>query len=98
MDDDSRFRYPGPKPSSKEAVILMLADSIEAASKSLKEPSAENLNQLIDAIVAGKIQQGQLEESDLTFKELRMVMDQFNMVLRSAYHSRVKYPDQKVEN
>lgn len=93
--DETLFRYPGPKPKTKEQAILMLADSLEAASKSLKSPSGQELDEFIDKIVAGKIAHGQLEESDLTFGELNDCVDTFKSLLRSIYHVRVEYPSDK---
>ncbi len=93
--DESLFRYPGPKPSTKEQAILMLADSIEAASKSLKNPSEEELFSFIDKIVEGKINQGQLDDANLTFRELNECVDVFKAILKSVYHVRVEYPEEK---
>ena len=90
--DESLFRYPGPKPSTKEQTILMLADSIEAASKSLKEPNIDSIRQLIDDIIHHKIQDGQLDHSVLSYKELQICKDSFNQTLRSIYHVRIAYP------
>lgn len=92
--DEQLFRYPGPKPVSKEETILMLADSIEAACKSLKEPTEENLNELIDKIINGKIQHGQLEESTMTFEELVSVKGIFQKVMKSVHHVRIEYPEE----
>lgn len=93
--DEQLFRYPGPKPISKEETILMLADSIEAACKSLKEPTEENLNELIDKIITGKIQHGQLEESTMTFQELVRVKSIFQKVMKSVHHIRIEYPEEE---
>ncbi len=96
--DESLFRYPGPKPSSKEETILMIADSLEAACKSLKNPTGQDLDQLIDKIINGKISQGQLEDSELTFEELDICTEEFRKILRSIHHVRIEYPEEKVEN
>lgn len=93
--DESMFRYPGPKPSTKEQAILMLADSIEAASKSLKNPSEDELFSFIDKIVQGKISQRQLDNADLSFKELNECVSVFKSILKSVYHVRVEYPEEK---
>ncbi len=90
--DESLFRYPGPKPFTKEQTILMLADSIEAASKSLKSPTGQDIDQLVDKIVDYKITEGQLEKSNLTFEELKDCTTVFKKLLRSIYHVRVEYP------
>jgi putative nucleotidyltransferase with HDIG domain len=92
---ESEFRYPGPKPDSKETGILMLADSVEAASRSLDEPSHKRLKSLIDLIFRERIEDGQLDETDLTFQDLRLIKDTFLKMLMGIYHVRVKYPDQE---
>lgn len=90
--DESIFRYQGPKPSTKEQTILMLADSIEAASKSLKNPTGQDIDQLIEKIVDFKINEGQLSDSTLNFNELDTCKDVFKSLLRSIYHVRIEYP------
>ncbi len=92
---ESEFRYPGPKPDSKETGILMLADSIEAASRSLDDPSHKQLKSLIDLIFRERIDDGQLDETNLTFQDLRLIKDTFLKMLMGIYHVRVKYPDQE---
>lgn len=87
------FTYPGPKPQTKEQAILMMADSLEAASKSLKSPTEKDINKLVDAIIEGKINQSQFSESDLTFKDLDTCKKIFKKVLKSIYHIRIEYPD-----
>lgn len=94
---ESEFRYPGPKPDSKETGILMLADSVEAASRSLDEPSHKRLKSLIDLLFRERIEDGQLDETDLTFQDLRLIKDTFLKMLMGIYHVRVKYPDQEEE-
>lgn len=91
--DESIFRYPGPLPKTKEQTILMLADSVEAASKSLQKPTGQDIDNLIDKIVAFKISEGQLEDSKLSFNELEASVDVFKSMLRSIYHVRVEYPE-----
>jgi len=68
--DESLFRYPGPKPSTKEQTIMMIADSLEAASKSLKNPTGQDIDELIEKIINYKVKEGQLTESKLTYSEL----------------------------
>jgi putative nucleotidyltransferase with HDIG domain len=94
---ESEFRYPGPKPVSKETGILMLADSIEAASRSLDDPSHNRLKSLIDLIFQERIEDGQLDETDLTFQDLRLIKETFLKMLLGIYHVRVKYPGQEEE-
>lgn len=95
--DESLFRYPGPNPKSKEQTILMLADSIEAASKSLKSPTGKDIDDLVDKIVDYKIDEDQLNESMLTFKELEDCVKVFKSLLRSIYHVRIEYPEEKIQ-
>lgn len=95
--DESLFRYPGPVPTSKEETILMMADSIEAACKSLKNPTAQDINQLIDKIIAGKIAQGQMEKSTMSFQEMEACKQVFKQVMKSIHHVRIEYPEEKVK-
>ena len=94
--DASEFTYQGPRPQSRETAILMLADSIESAMKVLQDPTAERIRELVDRIVAGKINEGQLEEAPMTMRELNMVKQQFVTVLLGMYHHRIDYPTQQV--
>lgn len=93
--DESIFRYPGPKPSTKEETILMMADSLEAASKSLKNPTGKDIDELVDKIIGGKIAHGQLDQSALTFLELETCKEVFRQRLRSMNHVRVEYPKEE---
>ncbi len=93
--DESLFRYPGPRPSTKEQTILMIADSLEAASKSLKNPTEQDINELVDKIIAFKITNGQLEDSEMTFAELEICKEEFKKILKSINHIRIGYPDEK---
>ena len=94
---ESEFRYPGPRPSIKETGIVMLADSIEAASRSLTEPTHKRLEGLIESIFKKSIESGELNQSDLTFKDLSVIKETFLSMLLGIYHVRVKYPDQEEE-
>jgi putative nucleotidyltransferase with HDIG domain len=93
--DEKDFSYPGPKPRNREEVILMLADSTEAASKSLKNPSGKDIDILVENIVSFKTTHGQLQESNITFAELDKIKAVFKKLLRSIYHVRVEYPVEK---
>ncbi len=93
--DESLFRYPGPRPSTKEQTILMLADSLEAASKSLKNPEEKDIDELADKIIAFKITNGQLEDSEITFEELEICKVEFKKLLKSINHIRIEYPEEK---
>jgi len=89
---DAEFRYPGPKPNSKETAILMLADSVEAASRALEEPTHKRLEALIEQIFRARIEDGQLDDTDLTFRDLQKIKETFLQMLLAIYHIRVKYP------
>lgn len=93
--DETLFRYPGPNPVTKEQTILMLADSIEAACKSLKNPTGQDIDTLIDGIVDHKIKADQLINSELSFKELDICVSEFKSLIRSIYHVRIEYPSDK---
>ena len=86
------FRYPGPKPQFKESAILMLADSIEAAARTIDEPSPLKIQNLIDNMVDSKFRDGQLEECHITFSEIRAIKESFYKILVGVYHHRVEYP------
>ena len=89
--EENHFRYPGPVPFSKEAGVLMLADSIEAASRSLKEPDEQSISNLVDRIVKYKLDQNQLKDSDITLKEIETIKGIFKKMLMSIYHVRIDY-------
>lgn len=86
------FRYPGPKPQSREAALVMLADIVEASSRTLDDPTPTRLRQHIDNIMKGIYAAGQLDESELTFKDLDLLADSFQQILRGLYHHRISYP------
>lgn len=90
--DENTFRYPGPIPFSKETAVLMLADSVEAASRSLKEPDAENINNLVERIIDYKLEQNQLNDSNITLKEIETIKLIFKTMLMGIYHVRIDYP------
>ncbi len=89
---EAEFRYPGPRPSTVETSILMLADTVEAAARSLSNPTHKRLEGLIDSLIESKIEDGQLDESGLTFANLNQIREVFLTVLMGFYHVRVKYP------
>ncbi len=91
--DERAFRYQGPRPDSKETGILMLSDSTEAASRTLDDPTPENLARLIDGIVKARLNDGQFDRSELTFSELTRVRETLLKMLTSIHHSRIKYPE-----
>lgn len=90
--DETLFCYPGPRPKTKEETILMIADSLEAAAKSIKNPTGKDIDEMVDKIVAYKIEMRQLEESEMTFEELERCKIVFKLLLRSINHVRVEYP------
>ncbi len=87
------FRYPGPNPRSRETAILMLADTCEAAVRAMRPASREELELLVNRLIDERVANGELDESDLTFKELQIVKDVFLQVLQGVHHPRVKYPN-----
>ena len=89
---EESYRYAGPKPKTKEAALIMLADSLEAASRSLKSPTKANLKRMITEIINNYIQDGQLDDCDFSLKELRAIASSFLETMYSIYHHRVKYP------
>ncbi|MBS0605695.1 MAG: HDIG domain-containing protein [Verrucomicrobia bacterium] len=91
--NEKLFRYPGPKPRSKESAIIMLADTLEAASRSMEEVNEETISDMIDKLVAEKAQDGQLDECQLTFEELGSVKKAMAKALLVTRHLRIKYPE-----
>ncbi len=90
--DEKLFRYPGPTPKSKESAIIMIADTVEAASRSLEEVTEEVITKLVDRVVADKVDEGQLDNCLLTFRELGIVKKKIIQTLVVTRHLRVKYP------
>lgn len=89
---EQRFRYPGPKPQTREAAIVMLADSVEAAARCIERPNQEKLEGLISTIFRGKIEDGQLLECPLTFRDVQQISESFLHVLQAMTHGRINYP------
>jgi putative nucleotidyltransferase with HDIG domain len=90
--DDARFRYPGPLPVSRETAVVMLADSLEAASRALQQPSQRQIEELVSSIIQYKIQAGQLVQSELSYRDMETVRRAFCKMLMSIHHVRVAYP------
>lgn len=86
------FRYNGPKPQTKENAIISVADSIEAAVRSMKEPNAEKVHALIESIVKEKLQDGQFDECDLSLREIKKIKESFYTTMNGIFHSRIEYP------
>ena len=93
--DESIFTYPGPAPTTKEQGILMLADSVEAASHSIKEYTAANIDKKVDDIVDSKVNSGELRECALNFREIHIIKEVFKKRLKAIYHTRISYPESK---
>lgn len=89
------FIYPGPKPQSREAAIIMMADSVEAAVRSIQEPTVEKIENMVNNIIKDKLDSGQLSECELTFRDLETIKSCFLKVLKGIYHSRIEYPKEK---
>jgi cyclic-di-AMP phosphodiesterase PgpH len=94
--DERTFRYPGPKPQSREAAILMLADGVEASVRSLDDKDEESIRAMVDRIVDARLEDGQLDDADLTLKNIAQIKEAFVGQLLGMYHSRIKYPDNVV--
>ena len=89
---ESDYRYPGPKPHTKELGILLLADAIEAAARTIDSPTPGKIQALVQRIVSDAMNDGQLADSDLTFAEIDKVASSFMWVLMNMYHHRIEYP------
>jgi putative nucleotidyltransferase with HDIG domain len=93
--DESVFRYPGPRPQSKETGLVMLADAVEAATRSLKDPSASRLRGMIISIVHERFTSSELDECPLTLRDLTNIIDSFQTILLGIFHTRIEYPEQE---
>ena len=91
--DLNDFRYDGPKPQSAEAAILMLSDTVEAAVRSISEPTQEKISAMIRKLVRGKMEDGQLDECTLTFRDIGKICTAYETVLKGVFHERIEYPD-----
>lgn len=97
--DKEKYRYPGPKPQSREAAIVMLADVVEASARALKDPTPEDIKKAIDQAVESRIEENQLDDSELTLKDIKRIRDAFARVLSGMVHQRIEYPDsEELEN
>jgi putative nucleotidyltransferase with HDIG domain len=93
--DEVGYRYPGPKPQTKEAAVLMLADAVESAGRALVDPTPARIDSLVEEIAMKKLLDDQFDECGLTLKELRTVQESLIKSLTAVYHGRIKYPDQQ---
>lgn len=91
----SSYRYPGPKPSFRESAIISLADAVESASRTLSKPTPQKIEALVEEIIRSRLRDGQLDECDLTLRELNLVRNSFTKTLRTSLHRRIPYPDEK---
>jgi len=89
----AKFTYPGPKPFSKETAVLMMADTVEAASRSIQNPDHDKLDSLVEKLIDHQIKEGQFENAPITLREIRSVKKIFKKMLMNIYHVRIKYPD-----
>ena len=92
---DIDYRYPGPKPQTPEAAVMMLADAVESASRALREPTPSRIENLVNAIAKSKLDDGQFDECDITLMQLHVIQENLIKSLNAMYHARVKYPDQQ---
>ena len=90
--DEKKFRYPGPLPYSKETAVLMMADSVEAAARSLKTPDELAIEQLVESVIENLVREKQFVNSDLTFRDIQKAKKIFQKMLSSIHHTRVEYP------
>ena len=88
------YRYPGPKPNTKETVIVMLADGCESAVRSIQEPDTLKIRNLIEGILQNRVESDQLDESPITFSDLHKIEKAFLNILIGQYHKRIRYPKQ----
>ncbi len=93
----STYRYPGPRPSFRESAIISLADAVESASRTLTKPTPLKIEALVEEIIRARLRDGQLDECDLTLRELSLVRDSFTKTLRTSLHRRIPYPDEREE-
>jgi hypothetical protein len=94
--DETQYHYPGPRPRSKEAAIVMLADGTEASVRSLEEKNADTIRVMVDKIVGERLAEGQLDESDLTLRDVQKIKDAFCELLLGVYHERIPYPEDRI--
>ncbi|MFD2213913.1 HD family phosphohydrolase [Metabacillus endolithicus] len=90
---EEEFRYPGPKPQTKEIAIISIADSVEAAVRSMSNPTPEKIEKLVRSIISDRLQDNQLDECDITLKELDIIAKSFCESLKGIFHSRIEYPE-----
>ncbi|MFQ5952833.1 MAG: HD family phosphohydrolase [Candidatus Omnitrophota bacterium] len=94
---EENFRYPGPRPQTKETAIVLLADAVEAASRTLDEPTPSSIRNLVKKIINNKFVDGQLDECDLTLQDIHKIAESFSRVLMGIFHTRLDYPEEGEE-
>ncbi len=94
MPKEENFRYPGPRPQTKESAIILLADAVEASSRALDEPTASSIRHLVKKIINNKFIDGQLDECALTLKDMHIIAESFLRVLMGVFHTRLNYPEE----
>jgi len=92
--EEANYRYPGPKPQTKESGILMLADAVEAGARSLKDPSVSRIRSMVNSFTNNRLKENELDECPLTIKDLKAINESFVNILTGMYHARIEYPDQ----
>ena len=92
--DEADFRYPGPKPQTPEAAVMMLADTVESASRALREPAPARIENLVHEVSKKKFDDGQFDECNITIEQLFTIQESLIKSLNAMYHARVKYPEQ----
>ena len=90
--DPADFRYPGPRPQSKETALVMLADSTEAVVRASQDHSQERIDALVEEVIAERVAEGQFDDCDITLRDLRVIAQSFKSSLRAIYHPRIEYP------
>jgi membrane-associated HD superfamily phosphohydrolase len=97
--DINNFRYPGPKPDSKETALLMMADACESTVRSMSDPDAKKIENVVNNIIKLRVDDGQLDEAPITMRDITLIKESFFSILLSQYHKRIRYPEQeKIEN
>ncbi|MCH5378250.1 MAG: metal-dependent phosphohydrolase, partial [Planctomycetes bacterium] len=93
--DETSFRYPGPKPQTREAAVMMMADAVESACRALTDPTPARIENLVQELAMKRLLDGQFEECNLTLRELHTVEESLVKSLTAVYHGRIKYPSQQ---
>ena len=93
--DEGDFRYPGPKPQSPEAAVMMLADTVESASRALRDPAPSRIEGLVKTVAKKKMDDGQFDECQITIQQLNTIEESLIKSLNAMYHARVKYPEKQ---